>query len=45
MNMSQYEFSDGEEIIVRISGGYPQEQVFELPVYEEEEDKEIIRVR
>ncbi|SDN66065.1 hypothetical protein [Alkalicoccus daliensis] len=46
VDMRQYDFSAGEEIIVRIAGGgYPQEQVFELPVHPAEEGIEHIRVR
>lgn len=45
VDMTPYNFSKGETIIVRITGEYPQEQVFELPVYSEEEGKEFIKVR
>lgn len=45
VDMTPYNFSEEETIIVRITGEYPQEQVFELPVYSEEEGKEFIRVR
>lgn len=45
LNLAPYEFSAGETMTVRISGDYPQEQVFELPVYEREEGKEILQVQ
>lgn len=46
VDMTQYDFSEGEIITVRISGEeYPHEQVFELPVYSAEEGVEFTQVR
>lgn len=45
IDMSQFELKAGESFVLRITGGYPLEQVFELPVYEAQEGMEEIHVR
>ncbi|WP_040983993.1 hypothetical protein [Oceanobacillus jeddahense] len=44
VDLSDYPFSSGEAITVRITGGYPQEQTFEIPVHEAEDGMEEVRV-
>lgn len=45
IDMTQFDLKAGESFILRITGGYPLEQVFELPVYEAQEGMEEIHVR
>lgn len=45
IDLSEYDFQEGEVITFRITGGYPQEQVFEIPVHEAKDGMEEIHVR
>lgn len=45
IDMSKFNLKAEESFILRITGGYPLEQVFELPVYEAQEGMEEIHVR
>ncbi len=45
INLAAYEFKAGQDILVSITKGYPQEQTFTLTVNEAQEGMEEIRVR
>jgi hypothetical protein len=45
IEMAEYEFSVGDNIQVYITGSYPHEEGFSIPVHEAEEGMEEIRVR
>lgn len=45
IDLSAYKFEAGQDIEVAITGGYPQEQTFNIPVNEAQEGMEDIRVR
>lgn len=45
INLNAYEFKAGQDILVSITGGYPEEQTFKLTVNEAQKGMEDIRVR
>lgn len=45
INLNAYEFKAGQDILVSITGGYPEEQTFNLTVNEAQKGMEDIRVR